>query len=201
MGTYHESKGFVVTTDATSEPLIKAEVKLHLRRDSDFTADDDLLDILIKTARQRVEEFTNQACLQKTITEKWDDFPPFSGLTPESMLKLSVSPLSSVTSVVYLDTDGNSQTWASSNYVVDSTSKPPLIAAAKDVTWPEVYEQVNSVTVTYVAGNATTTALPAPFRTAMLLTIAHWYWNPEDSVRRLPTQAEWLLAPFRVFTF
>ena len=52
-----------------------------------------------------------------------------------------------------------------------------------------MYSETNAVTVVYVAGEADT-ATPKAIEQAMLLTIADFYENRTDYVKRLPTAAQ-----------
>ena len=192
---------YTVVTDAASEPLTKAETRLHLKNEG-ITADDDLLDIYIKAARQLCEEYTNTALLSKTISQVFDVFPKTDAVkNPFGALELTVTPVISVSSVIYKDADGDNQTISASNYDVDTTTRFARVAPVSGYTWPSTYSGINAVTVQYLAGYSSTTTLPAPFRSAMLLTIGHWYINREDSPRRLSTQAEWILKRYTVKQF
>jgi uncharacterized phiE125 gp8 family phage protein len=192
---------YKVTTDAASEPLTKTEVRMQLKNEG-ITADDDLLDIYIKAARQLVEQKTNTALLEKTITQTFNCFPVASAGNKYAAFELAVSPLSSVTSISYKDTDGDSNTIDSSNYDADTFSTPGKVAPKPTYTWPtDVYDGVNAITVVYVAGHASTTLLPAPLREAMLLTIADWYRNRVDRPRKLSSNADWALKDYRVQKF
>lgn len=192
---------YTVVTDAASEPLTKAETRLHLKNEG-ITADDDLLDIYIKAARQLCEEYTNTALLSKTISQTFDVFPATDKVrNPFGALELTVTPVASVTSVIYKDADAADQTINASNYDVDTTTRFARVAPISTYMWPSTYSGLNAVTVQYIAGYSTATTLPAPFRSAMLLTIGHWYINREDSPRRLSTQAEWILKRYTVKQF
>ena len=109
--------------------------------------------------------------------------------------------MQSVTYLKYKDADGTLQTVTSSNYDTDTIGRFARIAPTPSYSWPATYDGVNAVQVRYVAGYTNTTNQPAPFRQAMLLTIGHWYINREDSPRKLPTQAEWILKRYAVKQF
>lgn len=204
MNTYKPDKqptGFSVVTDAASEPVTKAEVKLQLNRDSSFTAHDDILDIYIKAARQLVEQRTNTAMIQKTIDVNYSGFPGRSGDTEGAALKVPVYPLASVTSITYIDDAGASQTLAGANYIIDTKRGFPRIHTAYNALWPTTQNRANPVTVRCVVGYATTAIIPAYLRTAVLMTVAQWYWNREDYVSERSTAVDRILAQERVFEF
>ena len=177
-----------VTIQPASEPLLKAEVKNHLKVDN--TADDDLIDALIVTARQAVEDYTLLKLLPQTVTEYFDGF--------SDPLELSTAPMRTVSSVTYLDVDGASQTLSTDVYKVQEYALLPLISLKADQVWPTTRAEAEVVTVTYTVGFDDADAVPRILKSAMLLMIGFWYDKREDSIRKMPTQAEFLLRPHRI---
>lgn len=180
-----------VTTQPATEPITVAEVKLYLRVDTD--ADDALISAMITAARETVELYTSRALVTQTITQKMDCFPVFG-------FQLSMHPVQSITSITYKDSNGDSQTISPNVYMLDDYSLPNAVVLKNGQSWPGVYSETNAVTVVYVAGEADT-ATPKAIEQAMLLTIADFYENRTNYVKRLPTAAEYLLDQFRVFIF
>lgn len=140
------------TVAPASEPITLAEARLHLKLDANNDSppthpDDDLVSALITAAREHVEEWLGIALVKRTIKEQFDDFP--SG---GENIVLHRYPVQSVTSITYTDTDGNAQTWASSNYSVDVNGHPPVVYEAYNKNYPATRDIRNAVTVTYVAG-------------------------------------------------
>lgn len=162
-------------------------------------------------------------CLvQQTWTLTLDRFPGartrqsgFRGITAaDDAILVPLPPLRSVTSITYIDTNGDSQTLSSSLYTVDIKSEPGRIVPAYGEAWPVTRDQINSVTVTFAAGYAPTTDSPADYtanvpraiKQAMMLLIGHWYEHREDvalgvSVAPVPVAVDALLAPYRVYEF
>src|SRR3990167_7420015 len=70
----------------------------------------------------------------------------------ECAIELPLPPLRSVTSITYVDQDGTTQTLSSTLYTVDSSSEPARITPAYGEVWPSTRDQVNAVTVRFVAG-------------------------------------------------
>lgn len=192
----------LVTPPAT-EPVTATEAKLHLR--VDHTTDDALITILIATARQMVEQITRRALITQTWDWKLDGFP--------ACFDIPKPPLVSVTSISYVDTAGASQTWASTNYIVDApggpTAQPGRIAPAYGVSYPSTRSIINSVTVRFVAGYGAASAVPEPLKQAVLLLIGHLYANRESVVitgrgsivAEMPQTVEWLCWPYRALAF
>lgn len=173
-----------VTTGPDSEPITTAQAKEWLK--VEHSADDTLISGLITAARKHVERYTGVSLLSQTIQQNFDVFPDVCRKTPDAELLLSVSPLIAVTSVAYLDANGDSQTISSSNYVVDSVSKPARIAPTFNYTWPETYNVINAVTVTYTAGHSATSAahFPDELLIAMKMWLAGLYETRQDYAKR-----------------
>ena len=165
--------GLTVTTAPTIEPLTTAQAKTHCEIPQADNNHDAYIDTLIQAAREAFELRTNRALINRTLTLTLDYFP--IGNVP---LYLPQSPVSSVTSISYLDPDGNSQTWATSNYMLASNTDPARVLLKYFKIWPITYYQAQAVTVVYVAGyGATAASVPARCIHAMKLLIRHWFEN------------------------
>ncbi len=179
------------TTAPTVEPVTLVQAKAQCRVDG--TADDTFIGELIEDARDMVEDYLGQALLSQTWKLYLDWFPDWEICVPRP-------PLISVSSIAYVDSDGVSQTLSALLYQVDAKSRPGRIWPAYGETWPVAREQLNAVTITYVAGYGTTAAtVPQKIRRAVLLTVGDWYENREQIitgtiVAELPTGAERLLS-------
>jgi uncharacterized phiE125 gp8 family phage protein len=150
-------------TPPYAEPIHLDEMKLHLRLESTFTADDTLVTSLIKTAREHCETKTQRQLIAATWKLYLDEFPccydavryaPTNAMYGEP-IRLGHSPLMGVDSISYVDTNGATQTLATSVYSVDKNTEPARIVLAYNQVWPPTRPQMNAVTITYVAGFAT----------------------------------------------
>lgn len=162
-----------LVTAPTAEPLTLAEVKAQVRRDDGVSVDDTLLTRLITAARQRAEEETGRSFLTTTWDLRLDCWPSGPILVPKP-------PLIGVTSISYVDTAGDTQTWASDQYQVSAPAGPTAahgrIVPAYGVTYPLLRAQLDAVTVRFTAGyGASAAAVPEPIRHAMLMMISEWY--------------------------
>jgi len=158
----------------------------------------------ISAARQYVETFTQRKLITQTWALKLNGFPCGD-------LVLPFSPVSSVTSVTYVDTAGATQTWPAdaTGYTTDLPTGPEAAPArvrpSYQVIYPQTRADINAVTVTFVAGyGAAASAVPAGIRSAMLLLIAHWDRNREavnvgNIVNILPLGVDSLLWPYKLF--
>ena len=190
----------VLVTGPASEPVSKEEAKAHLRVDG--TDDDSYITALITTARRHVEAILRRALMPQTwklVLDSW----------PTDIVKFAKPPLTSVSSVTYLDENGDSQTFASTNYVVDTAGEPGRLTLAKDASWPtdELYT-LGAVQIQFVAGYADVDAVPQEYKQAILLLVGHFYENREAvvaaqgaNIQELPMAVMALLMPTRVLTF
>lgn len=182
-----------ITTQPANEIFTLQEVKDYLKVDD--STEDALITTLLQSARQAAERYLNQALITQTITEKLDRLQL-------STIYLSVSPVISVSSFQYADSQNTTQTFNSSNYIVDNFEKPARLSLASGKTWPTLYGNINDVTITYTAGySSEPSGVPAQIRQAILLMITDAYDNRQDYVKKLPTASEYLLDQYRVQLF
>lgn len=191
---------FRVVTPADAEPLSLTQVKKHLRlivEDTDvYTQEDDLLNVLISVARQMVEETTNR----KLMPAEYDYLVDERSF--DDSLAIPLWPIREVQGVLYFDDSGSEQTLSSDYYeftdFIDN-DKINFLDGAEAFTISSTMRY--PVVVQVAVGYESVDEIPKPIIQAMLLMINHWYENREDSVRKMPTVAEWLLMPFRIITF
>ena len=197
--SYFDAGRWAITSAPASEPLSRSEVKNYLKIAPGITADDSLIDSMIVAARNVVQRYTRRLLITQTITEKRDKLTEYStGVSLLNSFPLYWGPVTSVTSVTYLDTSGNSQTLSTSVYGTDLYDAPARIYLKNLQSWPQVYDQRDAVTIVYVAGYANAAAVPDELKMAMYLLIADMYENRTDYVKKLPTAAEYLMDQHRV---
>lgn len=136
-----------------------------------ITDEDSILAEYIDAATEFAEQYQNRCLRSSTWQASYDAFP--------DEFLLPIPPLVSVSSIAYLDTEGASQTLSSSVYTVDAISQPARVALKYSQTWPSTYDQINAVTVTFVAGYASASLVPARTRQAIRMIAAHWFINRE----------------------
>ena len=198
----------VITTPPDGEPISLDLVKQALRIDAGDTSQDDYLNHLITTARESAETFTSRGYVTQTITEYYDHFPgahfPLdaifaAGVAPgfpyyagrnrlhhhHNYLELSRSPLKTLTSIQYKDTDGATQTLDPAIYVLNDKQDPAQISLVPGKWWPRTLCEVNSVWALYDVGYSDDgTKVPSVVIQAMLMMIGDWDAN------RLPVKVE-----------
>lgn len=169
---YCPAPGLELVTAPAEEPLTLAEAKLHLR----VTASDEDARItsLITSARQRCEAQLKRAF----ITQTWDW--TFTGW-PGGVLRMPLPRLQSITSITYLDSDGASQTLATSVYKARAGS-PGWIILKSNQSWPSLLDELDNVIVRFVAGYGGASAVPDCVKDAMYLLIGSGYEHREHYV-------------------
>lgn len=140
-------------------------LKSHVR--VDFDDDDALLALYLSAAVSYFERASRRLLSQQTRTLKLGSFA-------DSMLPFP--PLVSVTSVQYVDGDGNTQTLSASKYAIDTTKPIAVIRFLNDL--PDLDPDVSDrVTVTYVCGWSDP---PADVVRAVLELAAGYYLSRES---------------------
>lgn len=163
------------TSAPAKEPVTLDMAKAHIRVDGG--EEDAYIEQILKTAREWCEDFQRRAYVTQTWRLTLDEFPACGEL------ELPRPPLASVTSITYLDTNGDSQTLATSVYAVDTDADPGRVYLKYNQTWPSTRAIQNAVTITYVAGyGADDSHVPAAMKQAILLLVGHWFENREDVV-------------------
>lgn len=188
---------YSITTAPASEPITLTTAKLWLK--VDYSTDDALITELIQAAREQAEKYLAIGLLPQTVTETFDCFPSTSTTNTKASIPLSLAPLRAITSINYTDTNGDSQTLATSVYKTIPGQKPPHIFLRKDQSWPDTLDEVGAITVVYTIGYDDADSVPSDIKTAMRLMISHLYDNRNDSVRRYPVQSEYILDKTRVY--
>ncbi len=147
---------FTLVTAPASEPITESEAFTHLRLSQPSPlsshADYEYVQGLIKVTRQWIENETWRAFIAQTWNLVLDGFTD-SLYYRDGAIWIPRAPLQSVTSITYLDSDGNTQTWDASNYRVDTDSTPGRITPAFGATWPGTRGVTGDVTIKFVAGH------------------------------------------------
>jgi len=161
---------YVVTTGPTQRPITLAEAKTWVAVDTVDT--DALIEMLIDSATEQVENLTELALGSRTLEEYFDCL--------KLPLELGISPVTAISLIEYRDdVDGTYQTWADTNYDTDLISMPARISLLPDGTAPTVGSYANAIRVTYTAGY-TSTNMPKRAKQAISLLVADGYDNRED---------------------
>lgn len=186
------------SVDPSVEPVKLETAKRNCDLDDSYRDDD--LKLWITEAREQVEHAARTALITQTHVMQFHDFvgdmkhQDLTGASKESYVEadydgevsseyielLAVNPVQSVSSITYLDTNGDSQTLSTDVYGVDVARKPARIYLKSGQSWPDVYDQQNAVTVTYVAGYGDDPDdVPAAARALIMMLVRHRFDTPD----------------------
>lgn len=148
---------FKVIIAVTTEPITRAEAKLHLGLDdiSGSHPDDAIVDALITGAREYGERYTGHGLAAQTLELSLDMFPGCDG-----RIDLPRSPVASITSVKYTDYDGVEQTITSTAYALSLYGDARMLAPTYNNQWPTARDIPDAVRIRYVTGYAASGAAP-----------------------------------------
>jgi len=162
---------YTIISPPTAEPIAFAEMQTHLRiTDSNEQTD---VERYTRAARRYAERFMHRALVTQRIRTNLTAFANEIIMPP--------SPLAQVESVKYVDSDGATQTLATTVYQIDTLSEPGRIKAAYGQSWPSIRAgDFHPVYVQHIAGYA------APFTcvaTTNICTVASRTYSDGDRVR------------------
>jgi len=167
----HDSETYITTgtqSAGTGLAVSLGDVKDHLHIDT--TDSDDTLTAYIQAATSFVEESTRRRFLDTTETRTQSKFI--------NEQRMRYSPLSSITSITYYDTDDAQQTLSTDVYGV-VTGDAGHIYLKNNQSWPSLYNRPDAVTITFVAGYGTASEVPPWAAQAIKMLVGHWYENRE----------------------
>lgn len=169
-GTAYLFLATINNNSATTYSDTIADASLGAGAPTANTTDDPLISMLIKSVRVLAETRTRRSLVTQTWDLILDRFPGWE-------LTLPKSPVQSVTSITYTDTNGALQTMASSDYLVDTSSEPGRITPAFGLVWPIARYQMGAVKVRFIAGYGDASAVPEAIKSWMLMRIATAWEN------------------------
>lgn len=151
-------------TPPAREPLSLALAKKHLKIDDDITADDELIQGLITSARGYCEGFQNRTYLETT----WDLW--LDGFPSEKYISIPLPPLQSA-SIKYYDYEDTEATFSTDNYDVDDKGFTGRVVLKYGKSWPAVtLRPSNGVVIRFVAGYGTYSSVVSTSTTAVTRT-------------------------------
>lgn len=189
--------GLTLITPPAVEPVSLAEMKKHLG--VDHSDDDDYIGMLIAAARSTIDG--REGWLGRTlITQTWDYI---LDTFPSAEIYLPLLPVQQVENVAYVDSNGDTQSVAAGDYMLDTASYQHWLFPMSGFAWPATLGGINNVTIRLKAGYGDNGAnVPAPIRAAIMLMTAEMYERREaqqgQGIEENPTVMR-LLHPYRVY--
>ena len=174
------------------EPVTLVEAKQNLRVDHD--SEDDLIEGLIRAAREEVEA----SCGLALVEQAWRlalDAVPRSG-----RILLRRHPVIAVSAVTVYGDGGEASLVDPAGYQLDAHARPARLHLGA-IAAPGLV--MNGIEIDFSAGFGESGAdVPDLLKRAMLLLVAHWYefrssYGAADQPVSLPAGYERLIAPYR----
>lgn len=162
--------GFDITTAPTTEPVTVAQVKEQWNQMCDV--DDDKITFLIKVARDFLENYLHMAFMPQTITMKMDCW--------KTVIRPVRPPLTLVSGIQYKDANGDTQTFSSSGYIVDTITKPGRISLASGYSYPSIINELGAINIVYVAGYADADSVPPAIKQTIISLVIAMLEHPEQ---------------------
>lgn len=200
----------VRTVAPSTTPVSLEEAKAHLGITDNH--DDQIIEGMIAAATTYLDG-RDGIVGRAILTQTWrEDFSGFSECGWDAyygyVMRLSVPPVQSITSITYFDANNVSQTVSASIYRLLTDRVGPYVALKPAIpanSWPfAYYSREDAVSITYVTGMATLAKdVPAPIRAAILMLLGSLYENREEVVLgnmaavAMPFGATALLASYR----
>jgi uncharacterized phiE125 gp8 family phage protein len=184
---------FTIGADVSGiAPITLIEAKAYLRVDG---SDDDALIIdLINTAAARIESITGLICRRRSVVSGYASFTPGG----RQRIPLRRGPVAELTDMTYIAPDGTDQSLPLDQVDLRDFAGAPVLRPAFGVTLPATDGSDGSVQITFNAGYASNSEVPAALRTAARLLVAHWYRNRNEGADSVPAAVIDLLMPYRL---
>lgn len=190
-----------LTAAPSCYPITLDEAKHHCVVEHNI--DDALIATYIAAATEYAENYLELDLVQKTWAYSFDSFPGTSAF------KIPKSPVISISSIVYIDSDGISQTLSTDVYDLDSGLPDAEVFLKYDQTWPSSRGHRGDVTVTFVSGHEGLGSpvdlrgnIPESVKAAIKLIVGDLYLTRErktDIQLYTNDTAEMLLRPYRLY--
>lgn len=156
------------------------------------SANDSMISSLIIAARRLCENKANLAFVEKTVSEVYSSFDEFLKFS-----QLNAMPVKGIASIKYFDKLNSEQTVLASNYTLDNIRVPAKVNFSTGFSFPDTYDRTDAIKITYTVGLTRDEDIKLA-EVAIKATVAYMYDNPTDSVRKMPTQSEYLLKALRL---
>lgn len=169
----------------SSDAVLRQWLKLM----PDETEEDELIDELAASARQKVESHVRRRLVTQTVRLGLDGFCGHA-------IPLEVAPVASVAAVAYKNDAGVWTTLDAARYQLIDTCLPFELHPAYGQIWPVPRVDAGTVRIDLVVGYGSAEQVPPVFRQAIRRLTSHFYYN-RDRVEegRLPAGIADLLFP------
>lgn len=162
------NQSVAVISAPPAEPVSLADAKLWCK--VDYTDDDTIIAMIVQAARERAEDITGHAFVQRQLEMRLDSFPD------ENIIELPFPPLQSVDYIKYIDGDGALQTLTGSPslWIEDAASRPARIQTLDGGSWPATKTQIAAVRIGFTCGYAPSVGSPTDYGANVPNLVKQW---------------------------
>lgn len=184
MGTY-------LITARTDYPLTLDGVKDFLQETENYN--DALINILIASATEYIEQRSGRILMTATYEQRMACWPACN------LVRFRWNPVQSVTSVKYVDANGDTQTVTSTDYATWIRDDITVISFNDDYVIPTTDTRPEAWLIRYVAGYPAAYNVPDPIKQSMLMRIRKAYDNRQDEVWKGKMTSDYLIEPYIIY--
>lgn len=160
--------GLKLLTPASDQLVSLDEAKLACRIDSTVgSVQDSQLTRKIASFTSQIEAFVGRSLMEQVWQLSLDSFA--------DEIELPAGPVTSIDAIVFDDADGVETELDASLYLLDLVSDPQRIVRASDATWPDTFDGINAVRITYTSGFDGESPLLTRLKDVCLDMLAVWY--------------------------
>lgn len=145
------------------EPLSVSEARRQVGLAASNVSHDPDLARFIVAARRKVEHDARVVCYTGTHIWRFTDWPA------GDFFEFPIRPVTSVTSITSIAPDGDTDTFDSGDYSLDTNGIIPIVKLAYGEYWPSLRGTINGITVTLVAGYSSVANIPRDILDAVIL--------------------------------
>jgi uncharacterized phiE125 gp8 family phage protein len=180
------------TAEPTVEPVTLTEAKAFLRLSG--SAEDGLIEGLIRAAREDVERATGLALIDQAWRLAIDCIPR------SDIVLLMRHPVREIIAVTAYGTEGEASLVGAGDYQADVVSRPARLLFIRR---PQPMRAMNGLDIDFRAGfGEAGTDVPDLLRRAILVLAAHWYefrasYGPDEQPVSYPPAYERMIASYR----
>ena len=184
------SKTSLATAPSTT-PILLADVVTHLKWDDAAGNVDYDADAYLTTLIDRAVEMGENETHSRFYTQTWDEYlDDFS----DGVLRPTLQPIQSITTLKYIDTGGSERTLANTVYELGKECGRDVIRLKYGQSWPAIRSHPDAITIRMVVGYGATAAIPEAIKHALHLLVATLATHRGDVDFTFPKAAKSLLS-------
>lgn len=152
----------------------------EMRRQCNITSsgDDAMLNFLCKAGVDYLDGYTGilgRCLMPQTWRIDLDEWP-------SCHFRLPLAPVQSITEIKYFDPTNQQLTWNAANYALYEDALSPFVAWSSGISPPSIYERLDAVSVTFVAGYGSRALVPAGIKHGLLMWIGTMFMQRENII-------------------